>query len=378
MQIFNDIQHYGFWFLVILTVLVFVHELGHFTVARLCGVRVEVFSIGFGPELFGRTDRRGTRWKFSAIPLGGYVRMFGQGENMLEGEADIPLTPEEKAVSFKEKSVWRRMAIVVAGPAANFILAIVVTAGIYLALGQPHNDPVVDEVIANSAAQAAGVLPGDRIQALNGSSVDDFSDLALQVQLNLDRPLVLTILRGGQQITLTAQPRYEVVKDIFGHEQRVPRLGIQNNGSSITRTQVNPIEAVAAAGADTYTQVKVILISLWQTVTGARSSEDIGSVLRIAKMSGEVAQLGVLATIGFAVSISINLGLINLFPVPMLDGGHLVYYAIEAVRGRPLGERAQEWGLRVGLALILSLMVFATWNDLVYLKFFDYLKSLFT
>jgi regulator of sigma E protease len=168
------------------------------------------------------------------------------------------------------------------------------------------------------------------------------------------------------------------VKDIFGHEQRIPQLGIQNNGTSVTRTDVGPIQAVTAACSDTYVQVKTILITLWQTVTGARSSKDIGSVLRIAEMSGKVAELGLVATIGFAVSISINLGLINLFPVPMLDGGHLVYYAIEAVRGRPLGERAQEWGLRVGLALILSLVLFATWNDLVYLKFFDYLKSLFT
>jgi regulator of sigma E protease len=378
MQILSDIPHYGFWFLVILTVLVFVHELGHFTVARLCGVRIEVFSIGFGPELFGRTDRHGTRWRVSAIPLGGYVRMFGQGENVLEGEAALPLTPEEKAVSFQEKSVWRRMAIVAAGPAANFILAIVVTAAMYMVLGQPHNDPVVDGVVANSAAEAAGVKPGDRITALNGSPINDFSDLVLQVQLNLDRPMVLTIERGGQQVTLTAQPRYTVVKDIFGHEQRIPQLGIQNDGTSVTRTDVGPIQAVSAASADTYVQVKTILITLWQTITGARSSKDIGSVLRIAEMSGKVAELGLVATIGFAVSISINLGLINLFPVPMLDGGHLVYYAIEAVRGRPLGERAQEWGSRVGLALILSLVLFATWNDLVYLRFFDYLKSLFT
>jgi regulator of sigma E protease len=296
----------------------------------------------------------------------------------LEGEAALPLTPEEKAVSFQEKSVWRRMAIVAAGPAANFILAIVVTAAMYMVLGQPHNDPVVDGVVANSAAEAAGVKPGDRITALNGSPINDFSDLVLQVQLNLDRPMVLTIERGGQQVTLTAQPRYTVVKDIFGHEQRIPQLGIQNDGTSVTRTDVGPIQAVSAASADTYVQVKTILITLWQTITGARSSKDIGSVLRIAEMSGKVAELGLVATIGFAVSISINLGLINLFPVPMLDGGHLVYYAIEAVRGRPLGERAQEWGSRVGLALILSLVLFATWNDLVYLRFFDYLKSLFT
>jgi regulator of sigma E protease len=377
MQILHDIQHYGFWALVIFTVLVFVHELGHFTVARLCGVRVEQFSIGFGRELFGFTDRHGTRWKFSILPLGGYVRMYGQGDNVLEGESAVPLTEAERAVSFKEKNVWRRMAIVVAGPAANYLFAILVTAAIYMGAGKPFTDPVVGQVMPDSAAAESGLKAGDRVLEMNGTHIGEFGDMINAVQMNLDNPLEIKVQRGADTLTLTAHPKIVVDKDIFGNVQKLPRLGVQADGSS-TITKLNPIQAITASGEEVYSQSALILQGLWQMATGARSSEDIGGVLRIAKMSGDVAELGLISTIMFSVLLSINLGLINLFPVPMLDGGHLVYYAIEAVRGRPLGDRAQEWGLRIGLAMVLSLMVFATWNDLVYLKFFDYLKSLFT
>jgi regulator of sigma E protease len=377
MQIFNDIQHYGFWALVIFTVLVFVHEFGHFIVARLCGVRVEVFSIGFGRELFGWTDRRGTRWKFSILPLGGYVRMFGQGDNALEGESATALTSAEKAVSFQEKSVWRRMAIVVAGPAANYLFAILVTAAVYIGAGKAYTDPMVGQVLPESAAAEAGLKAGDRVLEMNGAHIGEFGDMVDAVQMNLDNPLVIKIQRGAETLELTAHPKIVVAKDFFGNVQKMPRLGVQADGST-TITKLGPVQAIGAAGKEVYSQSALMLESLWQMATGARSSEDIGGVLRIAKMSGDVAQLGLVSTIMFSVLLSINLGLINLFPVPMLDGGHLVYYAIEAARGRPLGDRAQEWGLRIGLALVLSLMLFATWNDLVYLKFFDYLKSLFT
>jgi regulator of sigma E protease len=468
MEILNQIQHYGFWFLVVLTVLVFIHELGHFAVARLCGVRVEVFSIGFGPELFGRTDRTGTRWKFSWLPLGGYVRMFGQEENVIEGEAARPLTDAERKVSFKDKSVWQRMAIVVAGPAANFLFAIVVLALIYGFTGKPFIPPVVGVVTPGSAAADAGLQTRDRILALNGAPVAEFGDIEIKVQLNLDQPLAITVDRAGQQLELTAHPKVAPTKDLFGNSVKMAQLGIAPhlepvigevvsgsaadaaglqpgdrivalNGTPVTdfgqvvtavrdsvdkplavtveragkelqltarpaiveaedgtgkkirmprlgiaaestqsTIEVGPVGATLAAGQEVYTQSVVMLTGLWQMVTGARSSEDIGGVLRIAKMSGDVAQIGTVSLILFSVMLSINLGLINLFPVPMLDGGHLVYYAVEAVRGKPLGQKVQEFGLKVGLALVLSLMLFATWNDLVYLKVVDFVKSLFT
>jgi regulator of sigma E protease len=467
MEILNQIQHYGFWFLVVLTVLVFIHELGHFAVARWCGVRVEVFSIGFGPELFGFTDRTGTRWKFSWLPLGGYVRMFGQEDNAIEGESARPLSDAERAVSFKDKSVGRRMAIVAAGPAANFLFAIVVLALIYLFIGKPFTDPVVGVVTPGSAAADAGLQTRDRILSLNGSPVEEFGDIEIAVQLNLEHPLAITLDRAGKQIDLTAHPKVVRTKDLFGNSAqmaqlgiaphlepvigevvsgsaadeaglrpgdrivvlngtpvtdfgqvvtavranvdqplaitvdrsgrqlslmarptmvegkddsgktiRMPRLGIAAETSQST-VKVGPIDATVAAGREVYSQSVVMLTGLWQMVTGARSSEDIGGVLRIAKMSGDVAQIGIVSLILFSVMLSINLGLINLFPVPMLDGGHLVYYAVEAVRGKPLGQRVQEFGLKVGLALVLSLMLFATWNDLVYLKVVEHVKSLF-
>jgi regulator of sigma E protease len=468
MEILSQIQHYGFWFLVVLTVLVFIHELGHFAVARLCKVRVEVFSIGFGPEMFGWTDKTGTRWKFSWLPLGGYVRMFGQDENMIEGGAARPLTDAERAVSFKDKNVWQRMAIVAAGPAANYLFAIVVLALVYVFAGKPYTDPVVGVVTPGSAAAEAGLQTRDRILSLNGSPVAEFGDIEMIVQLNLDQPLAITIDRAGQKLEFTAHPKVVPTKDLFGNSVRMAQLGIAPhlepvigevvvdsaaaaaglqpgdrivmlNGAPVTdfgqvvatvrdkvdqplaitversgkevrltavptivevkdetgktiriprlgiaaeapqtKIKVGPVGATLAAGHEVYNQSVVMLTGLWQMITGARSSDDIGGVLRIAKMSGDVAQIGTVSLILFSVMLSINLGLINLFPVPMLDGGHLVYYAVEAVRGKPLGQKVQEFGLKVGLALVLSLMLFATWNDLVYLKVVDFVKSLFT
>lgn len=377
MEILHQIQHYGFWFLVVLTVLVFIHELGHFVVARLCGVRVEVFSVGFGPELIGWTDRTGTRWKISWLPLGGYVRMFGQEDNVIEGESARPMTRAEREVSFRHKSIPRRMAIVAAGPAANYLFALIVLALVYGLLGKPHADPVVGEVIPNSAAAAAGLKAGDRFVALNGTPIDEFGDLVTVIQLNLEKPLDMTVDRGGQTIHLTAHPQIVTDKDLFGNVTKTPRLGVRQGGSS-SLVKIGPVAAVGAAAEEIWTQSAVILTGTWQMLSGQRSSDEIRGVAGIAKMAGDVAELGFVSFMMFAVMLSINLGLINLFPVPLLDGGHLAYYAIEAVRGRPLGDKAQELGLKVGLALVLSLMLFATWNDLVYLKVVDFVKSLFT
>ncbi|GAB2178927.1 RIP metalloprotease RseP [Dongia sp. agr-C8] len=468
MEILSQIQHYGFWFLVVLTVLVFIHELGHFAVARWCGVRVEVFSIGFGPELFGWTDKTGTRWKISWLPLGGYVRMFGQADSALEGEAARPMSDAERAVSFKDKNVGQRMAIVAAGPAANFLFAIVVLAVLYLAMGRPYTDPVVGMLTPGSAAAEAGLQTGDRILAMNGAAVTEFGDIEPIVQLNLENPLTITVDRAGKQIELTAHPKIETIKNLFGDSVRMAQLGIaphlepvlgevvsesaaaaaglkagdrlmalngkpvidfgqvvrivrengdqplaitvdragtrleltarptmvegkDESGKTVrvprlgvaaeapqTRIDVGPIEATIAAGREVWNQSTMMLTGLWQMLTLQRSSEDIRGVMTIAKTAGDVASLGFVSFIGFSVMLSINLGLINLFPVPMLDGGHLVYYAAEAIRGKPLSERVQEFGLKVGLALVLSLMLFATWNDLVYLKVVDFVKSLFT
>jgi regulator of sigma E protease len=377
MEILQQIPQYGFWFLVVLTVLVFIHELGHFLIARACGVRVEVFSIGFGPELFGWTDRTGTRWKFSWLPLGGYVRMFGQEDNVLEGESARPMTREERAVSFRHKNVGQRMAIVVAGPAANYIFAILVFAVLYAAAGKLSIPPVVGEVLANSPASEVGIVSGDKIVQVDGSSVDDFNDIIYSVQSNLGSLLTLEIDRAGKPVTVQLKPREIHDKDSQGKDVSFVGLGIRNTDQH-TITRLSVVDSFVSANVDVYKATVGTLKGLWQMVAGERSSQEVGGALRIAKMSGDVAQLGLISFIAFAAALSVNLGLINLFPVPLLDGGHLAYYAIEAVRGRPLGDRAQEFGLKVGLALVLSLMLFATWNDLVYLKVVDFVKSLFT
>jgi regulator of sigma E protease len=379
MEILNQIQHYGFWFLVVLTVLVFIHELGHFAVARWCKVRVEVFSIGFGPELFGWTDRTGTRWKFSWLPLGGYVRMFGQDENVIEGEASRPMSDAERGVSFKHKTVAQRMAIVFAGPAANYLFAFAIFTALYAISGKAVVPPVVGEVFQDSPAAQAGIEQGDAIVRVDGTAIESFNEIPYIVQSSLGKMLAIDLMRHGAPVTVHVTPGEVRTTDEAGKETKFVGLGfrLDENAKSVVK-ELSVGDSVVASASDIYRATVGTLKGLWQMVTGLRSSDEIGGVLRIAKMSGDVAQIGFVSLIAFAGALSINLGLINLFPVPMLDGGHLVYYAVEAVRGKPLGDRAQEFGLKVGLALVLSLMLFATWNDLVYLKVVDFVKSLFT
>jgi len=377
MELLTQIPQYGFWFLLILTGLIFVHELGHFLVARLCGVKVEVFSIGFGGELFGFTDRYGTRWKFGVLPLGGYVRMFGQGENLFEGAASEAEDDQagERARSFRHKGVAQRIAIVAAGPAANYLFAILMLAATYATVGKRIILPVVGEVMQGSAAEEAGVKPGDKIVALNGVPVTLFNQVAETVALNLAQPLQMTLQRAGQEISVEAHPKISEEIDIFGSAHRLGRLGIKS--ADIGEVVVfSPVSALSQGVSESYALSVNMLTGLWQMLTGVRSADEIGGVLRIAKMSGDVAQIGVIPLLNFMVLLSINLGLLNLFPVPMLDGGHLAFYMFEAIRGRPVSERVMEWGGRVGLAMVLCLMVFATWNDLVSLKIIAYIRAL--
>src|SRR5579885_83112 len=359
MGLFTGGLDYILPFLVILTVLVFVHELGHYLVARRNGVRVEVFSIGFGPELFGWNDRAGTRWKFSAIPLGGYVKMFGDADPASAPGADLAqMTEAERAVSFHHKRLPQRTAIVAAGPAANFVFALVLLAGLFATVGQPYTPPYVGQVQTGSAAQQAGIKPGDVIAAIDGERIDRFEDVQRIVRLNTGTPMRVTVERSGQDVTLTVTPRMTSFTDRFGNEHKIGLLGIEGKGVNYIRR--NPASAVWAAGQETVNLTVGTLEAAWQMLLGLRPTDELGGPVRIAQMSGEVAQGGVVAVLWFLAVLSINLGLINLFPIPVLDGGHLLFYAAEAIRGRPLGQRAQEYGFRVGLALVLTLMVFAT------------------
>ena len=373
----NGVVGYVIPFLLILTALVFVHEMGHFLVARRNDVRVEVFSIGFGPEIFGWTDRAKTRWKFSLIPLGGYVRMFGDANAASQPGANQPeMTEEERAVSFHGKRLSQRAWIVAAGPLANFIFAIVLLAGLFGTVGQPFTPPVVGDVVPDSAAAQAGIQPGDRFVAIDGSTIERFEDVQQIVRGSPDQSLVIVVQRDGGDVTVTAVPKRSEVTDNFGNRQAIGLLGVTRSG--IEYACYGPVMALWRASQETVSLSIGTLQAVGQIIVGSRSSDELGGPLRIAQMSGQVAEAGFVTVIWFMAVLSINLGLINLFPIPMLDGGHLLFYAIEAARGRPLGERAQEYGFRIGIALVFSLIIFVTWNDLVQLQVVDFIKRLVT
>ncbi|MGI9402797.1 MAG: RIP metalloprotease RseP [Rhizobiaceae bacterium] len=358
-------------FLIVLTIVVFFHELGHFLVARWNGVRVEAFSVGFGPELWGRTDKSGTRWKISAIPLGGYVKFFGDAN-----EASAPdmakaaeMSEAERSESFVHKRVGQRAAIVAAGPIANFILAIVIFSITFMFIGRAVTDPVVASVTENSPAQAAGFEAGDVVVSINGEKTGSFTDIPRIVAPNPGRELEVIVRRDGMEKQLFVTPRLEKREDRFGNKQEIGFIGIANDSTTANFRIVKygPVEAVAAGVGETWFIIERTMGYLRDIITGFQSADQLGGPIRIAKVSGDVATLGVGALMNLAAVLSVSIGLLNLFPIPMLDGGHLVFYAIEAIRGRPLSENAQEISFRIGLALVLMLMVFATWNDLTQL-----------
>jgi regulator of sigma E protease len=355
-------------FLFVLTVVVFFHELGHFLVARWYGVKVLVFSIGFGPELFGFNDRYGTRWKVSAIPLGGYVKFFGD-----ENAASVPdqaavaaMTEAERKVSFVHQKVGPRAAIVVAGPLANFILAIVIFAVAAMIYGRQSTLPRVDTVQPNSAAAAAGFQPGDIVQLINGRAIRSFSDMQRIVSFSAGELLTVVVERGGKPVTLKATPALQDVKDNFGNTHRMGVLGITRSlaADEVRFEKVGFLTAVGIGFTETWALVEQTMTYIWRIFAGRASADQLGGPIMIAQMSGQVASVSFSLLVQFVAMISVSIGLLNLFPVPLLDGGHLLFYSIEAVRGRPLSERAQEYGFRIGMALVLMLMVFATYNDI--------------
>ena len=365
-------------FLLILTVLVFVHEFGHYLIARWNGVRVEVFSIGFGAELFGWWDSAGTRWKFSTIPLGGYVKMFGDADasSGLPAAGLARLAQADREVSFHYKRLGQRAAIVAAGPAANFVFAIAVLAVLFMTVGQPYTPPEVGQVQPASAAEQGGIRPGDVIISIDGRHIARFEDVQQAVRLNPGTPITIVVRRDGGERELRVTPTPTELTDRFGYRYEIGLLGIARSGMEYIKR--DPLTALLQAGTETWSLSVGTLKAMWQIVIGTRAVDELGGPLRIAQMSGEVAQGGMVAVLWFMAVLSINLGLINLFPVPVLDGGHLLFYAAEAVRGKPLGQRAQEYGFRIGLALVLTLMVFATWNDLVHLRIVEFVKGLVT
>ncbi len=447
----TNLWFYGGIFVIVLSVLVFVHEWGHYIVARMCGVKVEIFSIGFGPEIFGWNDKNDTRWKVSIIPLGGYVKMFGDTDPASAGHADgvkegdkiRPFTAAEKKVAFYTKSVGRRAAIVFAGPAINFLFAIALLFGMYSVYGQPVTPPMASAIIEDSAADKGGILPHDKIISIDGEKISRFEDIRRIVMVALDTPLEFVVERDGIEVTLTATPEKEELTDRFGFSHSRGMLGIVGPGQGLAvknitsvngramkdadaaraallrnmdkRTtiklkrneettdsliiaasgdlneglknpdvpeynalivakgsiedviQLGPVSGIKAAVVETADITRSTLYALGQIFTGTRSVTELGGIIRIGAIAGDMAQAGLIAIITFTALLSINLGLINLFPIPMLDGGHLVFYALEAIKGKPVSEKTQEYAFRFGFVVLVGMMLFANINDIVQL-----------
>jgi len=357
-------------FLVVLTVIVFVHEMGHYLVARWNGIAIQAFSIGFGRELVGWNDKRGTRWKISMIPLGGYVRFAGDMNAASVPDPDSPelQDPELAPHLFVNKSVWQRIAVVAAGPIANILLTFLILYALLLGYGRYTVPAVIEEVIAGSVAEAAGFEAGDRILSVDGYVVRGFEDFQRYVATSPARQVTIEIERGTSTQTLTLTPEPTVIQDRFGNDQRIGRIGVSSNfdDADVELYRPGPIEAVGM----TVDEIRFIIqrtgAFLGDFFVGRGDVEQLSGPVKVAKVSGEVATLGVVALINLMALLSLNIGIFNLLPVPMLDGGHLLYYLIEAVRGRPLSLRVQEIGFRFGFALVLALMVFTLFNDTVF------------
>ncbi len=363
-------------FLLVIGPLIFIHELGHYYAGRLFGVKAETFSIGFGREIFGWTDKRGTRWKVGWMPLGGYVKFKGD-MNPASTPSDewLSLPAAERAETFQAKALWQRFIIVAAGPFTNFLFAVIAFMIMFATIGYPASRATIGQPLPDSVAANAGFRTGDDIVAIDGRTIETFADLRSYVALRPEQAMTFTVMRGGQEIVLQATPRAEIERDSFGNEARVGKLGAPPSGQ-LQFSRLPFYQLPGAAVKTTIDTVETMVTALGQVITGRRSVQELGGPLKIAEVSGQQASLGWLPFFWLMTVISINLGFINLLPIPLLDGGHLLFYIIEGVRRKPLRPEAQEWAFRTGLAVLLALMIFVTFNDLASFGLFTKLGGL--
>ena len=355
--------------------LIVIHELGHYWVGRWCGVRAETFSIGFGRRIAGWTDKRGTEWKIGWMPLGGYVRFAGDSNAASTPNDEWKQLPEaEQQDVLQAKSVWKRMAIIAAGPAANFIVAILIYMGLFAAYGEIYTPPVAKGVTAGSAADRAGFKAGDRIMSINGREMSRFDDMIDYISIRPGQLMTIDLERAGKPVSITVAPSEDQLVSRFGTKMRIGRLGLE---ATMPKQRAVPLLNLPGTAVRQVSRVvRSMADGLGQIIMGYQSMKELGGPLMIAKMSGEVATMGWVAFLGFVALISINLGFINLLPVPMLDGGHLFFYTIEALRGKPVALWAQEWAYRTGFLLLMGLMLFVTINDLARFGLFAKLGGL--
>jgi len=360
-------------FLFVITLVVFFHELGHFLVARWFGVKVDVFSVGFGKEIFGWTDRLGTRWKVSWLPIGGYVKFAGDANaaSQPDAEAAARMSAEERKGALLFKPLYQRALVAASGPLANFLLAIVILTGLSLYAGHTVIQPVIGQVTKGSPAEAAGIKPGDRVTRIDGTVITDFQQLPQIISVSGGSQLAVGIRRGTQDLTLQVTPRLMKTKDMLGNNTSQMVIGVRPDPKTpVTREHYGPVGAFAAACSETWNILKNTVLGIGQMIGGHGSADQLRGPAGIAQMTKQVAEFGFLSLLNLAAILSVSIGLANLFPIPLLDGGHLLYYACEAVLGRPLGARAQDVGFRLGLVVVLGLMLLTTWNDLVRLNLF--------
>jgi regulator of sigma E protease len=355
-------------FLFVLTIVVFVHELGHFLVARWYGVKVQAFSIGFGREIWGFYDRYGTRWRLAWIPLGGYVKFIDDenGASVPSQDALARLSPQEREGAFQSKPLGQRAAVVAAGPIANFLLSIALFAIIFTTVGISVTAPRVDELVPDGIAEKAGFKAGDLIVSIDGAPIESFNEMQRVVGANADHELAFEVQRGGALLTIKATPGRREITDRFGNTMRVGVIGVKRTTQpqDWEYKRYGPLEAIWLGVKETHFIVAKTLGYVRDVALGREAADQLGGPIRIAEVSGQVASAGFIPLLNLTAILSVSIGLINLFPIPLLDGGHLLFYALEAVRRRPLSARAQDIGFRIGLTLVLMLMMYATFNDL--------------
>jgi regulator of sigma E protease len=360
-------------FLFVITVVVFFHELGHFLVARACGVKVDVFSVGFGKEIFGWTDHSGTRWKVSWLPIGGYVKFAGDANaaSMPDPEAAARLSEAERVRTLAFKPLWQRAAVAAAGPVANFILAILLFTGLIFHNGHTVLAPIIGEVVKGSAAEAAGIKTDDRVTAIDGARIADFEQMPQIIAVSGGRNLRIDLIRGGHPLSIQVTPRAMRMRDVLGDMGTNMVIGVHPSPHAPITTEYYSLPgAFGAASIETWDIMRTTVQGVAQMVRGYGGADQFRGPLGIMKMTRQVAVFGFLALLQLVAVLSVSIGLANLFPIPLLDGGHLLYYACEAVLGRPLDERAQDVGFRLGLVLVLGLVLLTTWNDLARLNLF--------
>jgi regulator of sigma E protease len=359
-------------FLFTITIVVFFHELGHFLVARACGVKVDVFSVGFGKEIAGFTDRLGTRWRVSWLPIGGYVKFAGDANAASAPDtAAASLPAAQRKVMLQFKPLWQRAAVAVSGPLANFVVAIVILTGLLLHSGHVILPPIVGGVAPGSPAEAAGIRAGDRVVAINGTKIDDYAQLPEIISIRGGEDLAIDLDRHGNRLTVHAVPRLQRHQNELGEMESSFMVGIRSMpGLAPVREPYTPLGAFVAACGQTADIIQTSLVGIVKLVQGHASSDQMRGALGIAGVTQKIAQMGFLVLLNWTAILSVSIGLVNLFPIPLLDGGHLLYYGCEAVLGRPLGERAQELGFRLGVVLIVGLLLASAFHDLARLNLF--------